>query len=222
MELMEAIYQRRAVRSYTDQFVPKTAIMELLRAAVQAPSAVNQQPWAFAVIRGRKRLDECSKRAKEHMLEALPQSLALHRRSDQLTDTGYHVFHYAGTLIVIYGKPAQFAANEDCCLAAQNLLLAAHGMGLGACPVGFVRPWLDLPAIKSEMGIPANYSVVMPIVIGWPAGKTDTTPRTEPEIVCWEESTPETRSDPGPFLENSNPSPCQTSQAPIIGNPPGW
>jgi nitroreductase len=222
MELMEAIFQRRAVRSYTDQPVSKTTIMELLQAAIQAPSAVNQQPWAFAVIRGRKRLDEYSERAKQHMLAALPQSLALHRRSDQLTNTNYHVFHHAGTVIVIYGKPAQFAANEDCCMAAQNLLLAAHGMGLGTCPIGFVRPWLDLPAIKSEMGVPGNYSAIMPIVVGWPAGKTAPTSRTEPEIVAWQESDTETKTDAEPLLEQPTPSPCEGSQPPIIGNPPGW
>lgn len=222
MELMEAIIQRRAVRSYTDRPVTKTTIKELLRAAIHAPSAVNQQPWAFAVIRGRQRLDEYSERAKQHMLAVLPQSLVLHRRSDQLTSTGYHVFHHAGTAIVIYGKPAQFAANEDCCMAAQNLLLAAHGMGLGTCPIGFVRPWLDLPAIKSEMGVPTHYSAVMPIVVGWPAEKTAPTPRAEPEIVAWQESAAETKSDMEPLLRRHIPSSLGSSQPPFIDKPGKW
>src|SRR5579871_2074670 len=221
MELMEAIYQRRAVRNYTDRPVSKTALMNLLRAAIQAPSAVNQQPWAFAVIRGRRRLDEFSERAKQHMLAVLPQSLALHRRSDQLTSTGYHVFHHAGALIVIYGKPAQFSANEDCCLAAQNLLLAAHGMGLGTCPIGFVRPWLELPTIKAELRIPVNYSAVMPIVVGWPSGKTEATPRMDPDVVCWQESESETQSDSEPLLARATPLPCEGSKGPLIGSAPG-
>lgn len=185
MELMEAIYHRRAVRNYTEQPVAKAAVMELLWAAIQAPSAVNQQPWAFAVIRGRKRLDEYSERAKRYLLATLPQSLALHRRADMLTNPDYNVFHHAGTLVVIYAKPAQYDPAEDCCLAAQNLMLAAHGLGLGTCPIGFARSWLNQEEIKRELGIPPNYTAVMPVVVGWPAGRTEPVPRQEPEIVSW-------------------------------------
>ena len=188
MELMDAIHHRRAVRNYTDQPVSNSLVMELLQAAVWAPSAVNQQPWAFAVIRGRKRLDGYSDRAKDYLLASLPQSLALHQRSDQLTSAAYNVFHHAGTLIVIYAKPSQHDPVGDCCMAAQNLMLAAHGMGLGTCPIGFARPWLNLSETKSELGIPMNNTVVMPIVVGWPSSKTATVPRTEPEIVIWSET----------------------------------
>ena len=193
MEIMEAIYQRRAVRHFTDQTVPKATVLTLLRAATQAPSALNQQPWAFAVIRGRERLARYSERAKRYMLTILPQSLALHRRSDALTAPEANVFHHANTLIAIYARPPHYDYHptEDCCLAAQNLMLAAHSLGLGSCPVGFVRPWLDLIDIKYELGIPVNYSAVMPIVLGWPAQPTAPTARADPEIVCWAESSDE-------------------------------
>ncbi|HWA08492.1 MAG TPA: nitroreductase family protein [Opitutaceae bacterium] len=193
MELMDAIYQRRAVRHFTDQAIPKATLMTLLRAATQAPSAVNQQPWAFAVIRGRERLERYSERARHHMLAALPHSLALHRRSDALTGAHTNVFHHANTLVVIYAKPPQhdYHPTEDCCLAAENLMLAACDLGLGSCPVGFVRPWLDLDDIKYELGIPVNYTAVMPIVLGWPAEPVAPTPRDPPEIVCWAENSAE-------------------------------
>ena len=163
--------------------------MELLQAAVWAPSAVNQQPWAFLVIRGREKLHEYSERAKAHMLEILPRYLELHQRSDELSGGSYNVFHNAGMLIVILAKPAEHPPSEDCCLAAQNLMLAAHGMGLGTCPIGFVRPWLNLGDVKTELGIPMSYTAVMPIVVGWPAGGTGPASRTEPEIVGWRDYT---------------------------------
>jgi len=187
MELMETIYHRRAVRHYTERPVAKAAVMELLHAAIWAPSAVNQQPWAFAVIRGRHRLDLYSDRAKRFMLATLPQSLALHQRSDLLTSHDYNVFHHAGTLVVIYAKPAQYDPVEDCCFAAENLMLAAHGMGLGTCPIGFARPWLNQDEIKEELGIPLNYTAVVPMVIGWPAGRTEAVPRRDVEIASWVE-----------------------------------
>jgi nitroreductase len=190
MELLEAIYQRRSVRRYTPEPVSECRVTELLQAAVRAPSAINQQPWAFLVIRGRSRLEAYSERAKIHLLDILPHSLELHLRSDDLRDSHYNVFHHAGTLIVIYAKPARYSPAEDCCLAAQNLMLAAYGMGLGSCPIGFVRPWLNLLEIKSELGVPTTYTAVMPIVLGWPAGETPLSSRLEPEVVSW-------REDPG-------------------------
>src|SRR5437868_6968595 len=102
MEIMDAIYQRRAVRHYTDATVHPAIIRDLITAAIQAPSALNQQPWAFAVIQGRKRLNGFSDRAKVHLLSVLPQLLKLHERSDALASEDYNVFHHAGTLIVIY------------------------------------------------------------------------------------------------------------------------
>jgi nitroreductase len=185
MELLDAIYHRRSVRHFSDANVPGAVIHDLLRAAIQAPSAVNQQPWAFAVVRGRPRLDDFSERAKTHMLAILPQSIVLHQRADTLASTEYHVFHHASTLVTICAKPAPHHPLEECCLAAQNFMLAAHGFGLGSCPVGFVRPWLNLPEIKSELGIPSSYTVVMPLVLGYPAGSALAPMRREPEIVCW-------------------------------------
>lgn len=196
MEIMDAIYHRRSVRRYTSEPVPKEKIMALLEAAIQAPSAVNQQPWAFVVVRGRKTLDAYSERAKAYMLATLPQALSLHRRSDTLANAEYNAFHGAGTMIAIYAKPAHHNPMEDCCMAGQNLLLAAHGMGLGSCPVGFVRPWLNLSDIKYELGIPASYTAVLPIVVGWPAGETVRPPRVEAEIACWHEDRDEKPASP--------------------------
>src|SRR5688572_2776226 len=127
MELLQAIYQRRAIRHYTDVPVHPAMIEDLLKAAVQAPSAVNQQPWAFAVIRGRERLNRYSERAKTHLLAILPQLADLHQRADALADHEYNVFHHADTVIVIYAEPAPHHPTDDCLLAAQNLMLAAHG-----------------------------------------------------------------------------------------------
>jgi nitroreductase len=60
---MDAIYKRRAVRSFNEGPVNNDLLMKLLRAAVQAPSAMNRQPWAFVIIEGRELLREYSTRA---------------------------------------------------------------------------------------------------------------------------------------------------------------
>lgn len=185
MDLLHAIYHRRSVREYTDVPVHPAMIEDLIKAAIQAPSAINQQPWAFAVIRGRERLERYSERAKAHLLTTLPQLLELHQRAEALDSTTHNIFHHATTLVAICATPAPYHPEEDCLLAAQNFMLAAYGMGMGTCTIGFVRPWLNLPEIKAELGIAPDCSVVMPLVVGWPAAVPPAPPRHEPDIVCW-------------------------------------
>jgi nitroreductase len=80
----------------------------------------------------------------------------------------YNVFHRAPALVLILAKSSQPQAFEDCSLAAQNLMLAARGEGLGTCCIGLARPWLNLPAIKRELGLREEHQVVLPIVLGYP------------------------------------------------------
>lgn len=195
MEILEALYKRRSVRHYDSRPVPAFMVMSLLEAAVQAPSAANQQAWAFAVVRGVERLAGFSERAKTHLLAHLPQRLSLHQRSDQLTDSGYNVFHGAGTLILVCEGPSAHPCEGDCFLASQNLMLAAHSLGLGTCPIGFVTPWLNLPVVKRGLGLNHEFKVVLPIVLGWPAGETRPVSRREPNVLVWSERPEENVAD---------------------------
>lgn len=185
MELLKAIYQRRAIREFSDASVSGAGVLDLIRAAAQAPSAMNQQPWAFAVFHGRDRLARYSRRAKTHLLATTGPSFGLDPRIDQYANAGANLFHGADTLVLICARPGKFSPVEDCFLAAQNLMLAAHGLGLGTCPVGFARTWFNLPEVKAELGIPAHYEAVLPIVVGHPAHPPAPVPKNDSEIACW-------------------------------------
>jgi nitroreductase len=189
MDIFEAINQRRAVRRYREREVEASAIHMLLHAAIQAPSTLNQQPWAFGVYHGRNRLRDYSERAKRYLMATFPSTMEPRSRTAELYSHSEHnVFHGAGTLIVIYATPGKLCPAEECYLAAQNILLAACGLGLATCPVGFVRQWLNLPETKRELGVPDHYSAVFPLVVGYAEGETETMPRREPEIVSWQSS----------------------------------
>jgi nitroreductase len=183
--LMDAIFHRRAVRSYDSRPVGKETVDKLLAAAVQAPSAMNQQPWGFAVFHGDQRLRAYSERAKLHLVATYPTTWELHSRSELYENPGYDLFHGATTLIVIYANSGRLQPAEDCCLAAENLMLAAYGLGLGSCPIGFARPWFNLLETKRELGVPDHYTAVFPVVIGYPAGFTCVPPRDEPNVISW-------------------------------------
>lgn len=185
LDVLEAIYGRRAVRAYAPRPVERAAIERLLDAAVQAPSAVNQQPWAFVVVQDAALLRRISERAKALTLASLRPGSALFEHRALLEDAHFNVFYDAGTLIVIYAATEGWNPNEDCCLAGENLMLAAHGLGLSTCPIGFAREALNDPAIRAELGIPAGYTAVLPLVVGFARETPPPTPRRAARILAW-------------------------------------
>lgn len=187
MELMEAIENRRAVREYTDRPVERSTIEGLINAAILAPSAMNLQPWAFAVLLDRERIHDCGERAKSWLLANFEQT-PFARTSESarmrqiLEDKERLLFYRAPALVIILAKSADAQAAEDCCLAAENLMLAARAEGIGSCWIGFSRPWLDLPATKRELGLPERFHVVAPIVLGYPKAWPESHGRNAAEI----------------------------------------
>jgi nitroreductase len=185
MDVNDAIYQRRSVRAYTDQPVDKAAIEALIKAAIQAPSSMNEQPWAFAVIQDPQRLSSWSERIKAYRLKRLKPDSPEGKYREMIASADYHIFHRAGTLIIICARPDAHNGEEDCCLAAQNLMLAAYAIGLGTCPIGFARLWLNQAGTKRSLGIPTGYVQVFPLVVGYPSGEIPPVPRRPPEMLFW-------------------------------------
>lgn len=182
MDVMQAINERRAVRSYSDKKVPRETVVELLNAAVQAPSDQNSQPWAFAVIQDAGLLRTYSERAKSHVLRT--RAKEEHVR-ELLATPEFDVFYRATTLVIICAPRDQSSAAEECALAAQNLMLAAHARDLGTCPIGLARSFFNLPEVKLELGIQEKWAPVFPIVVGIPRIDTAPMPRDDPRILCW-------------------------------------
>lgn len=181
MELMSAIRSRRAVRNFSDVPVEASEIEKTIEAATEAPSAMNLQPWAFAVLTDRRRIDEYAGRARAWMLEQ-PESLLGKAAREILERPDYTIFYHAPVLLLVLAKSSETQAREDCCLAAQNLMLAARDQGLGTCWIGFAVPWLNLPATKRELALTDNYYVVGPIVMGYPKAWPDSHGRKAAEI----------------------------------------
>ena len=184
---MDAIFHRRAVRDYAPQQIDQAVIRVLLDAAVHAPTAVHEEPWAFAIVQDRNTLKRLSGDVKNLLasgtdnIHPLLGSHAL----DRLTNPEFNVFYNAGTLVVIYGKPLGPFVGADCWLAAENLMLAAFANGLATCPIGLAVAALNTPQWKRELGIPAEMMAIAPIIVGLPAGETAPVPRKPPEILSW-------------------------------------
>ncbi len=182
MDLKEAIYSRRAVREYTAEPVDDATIRALIDAAIQAPSAINQQPWSFCVVRDKALLGHISREAKAHTLRSSPLGLMSDHFQQILGDPKFDIFYHAPVLIVIASLAGIPWAVEDCALAAEHLMLAARGAGLGSCWIGFAQNWLATADGKAALQLPPTYLPIAPIIIGHPLSEPPAVLRKDPEI----------------------------------------
>lgn len=182
MDLQDAIYHRRAVRAYTGEAVDETVLRELIDAAVQAPSAMNTQAWTFCIVRDPTMLADISTRAREHMLANTPAGLLTHHVDTILHDAKFDIFYGAPTLVVICSTTDHPWAVENCALAAENFMLAAHAAGLDTCWIGFAQSWLRSAEGKAFLNIPSEIRPVAPIIVGHRAGVVSAVPRKPAEI----------------------------------------
>ena len=186
MSAIDAIYSRHAIRHYTDEMVDSELIDTLLDAAVQAPSAMHESPWAFSIIQDKSLLHGISEDAKELILEKdSHSSLATKHGIDIVSQKDYEIFYNANTLILICSRFQGPFVQADCWLAAENLMIAACAKGLGTCVIGFAIDTLNTNDWKERLGIPLEMTVVAPIIVGIPSGDPSPIDRKPPNIVAW-------------------------------------
>lgn len=187
MNVLDAIYNRRAVRDYLPQKIDQTIIHTLLNAAVQAPTAMHEEPWSFVVIQNKALLDRLSDSAKILVRSDAQGSNSQQSKHmlDLVNQRDFHVFYNASTLVVICSKFQGSFVAADCWLAAENLMLTACAKGLGSCVIGFAVSALNTSEWKAELAIPSEMTAIVPIIVGMPAIETQSVPRKSPKIIAW-------------------------------------
>ncbi len=187
MELREAIYSRRSVRAYSAEPLSRETLEELMQAAVQAPTAMNLQPWAFGVIEGVERLRAYSDRTKAYLLDNLHSLPGLEQYRELFANPDTNLFYGAPALVVIFAKPGGVAPDFDCAMAAQNLMLAARAEGLGTCWIGFFAFLLNQAEVRQELGVPEDYRPIAPIIVGHPLQPAEPVEKAAPQVIFWQE-----------------------------------
>lgn len=150
MDAMEAILTRRSIRKFTMDPVPDEAVEDLLRAAMAAPSANNEQPWHFVVIRDHKILDDIPK---------------FHPFSQMLKGTSV-------AILVCGDIDADKGGNmwvQDCAAATQNILIAARAKGLGAVWLGVYPREERYLTLREMLGMPDRILPFSMVALGYPA-----------------------------------------------------
>jgi coenzyme F420-0:L-glutamate ligase/coenzyme F420-1:gamma-L-glutamate ligase len=186
-DLHDVIRQRRSIRKYQSKPVPKEAVLAVLEVAGWAPSAHNSQPWRFIVLE-----DPSVKRElAEQMAEAWTADLAKDGQTVEAAIRSERIARFADAPVLILAcltldglrkfpdEPRQRIerdlAVESLGAGIQNLLLAAHAAGLGAC--WFCAPAFCKETVRAVLKIPPAVEPAALIILGYPAEKPPAPPK---------------------------------------------
>jgi len=186
MAVIDAIMTRRSVRKYSERQIPDSVLEKIVQAGIHAPSALNMQPWGFIIVQDQAFLDRISNYCLPIMRMAMEGSsggISEEFRALLATD-GYSIYYRAPTVIMIIGKTASRFREIDCSLCAENMMLAAHALGVGSCWIGSTEVAYGNEELMAGFGIPESYSPVGTIVFGYPSERTEAHEKREP-FVKW-------------------------------------
>jgi nitroreductase/NAD-dependent dihydropyrimidine dehydrogenase PreA subunit len=209
--LVQLMASRRSCRHFTDQPVEGTLLEDLMKIGITAPSGTNSQSWTFTILPHKKavqafaehiatffeRLNATAEKTLLRMFLKLIGKGELdayyrgyYRKVKEAIEewraSGNDKLFYGSTAAILVGsKPGASCPVEDALLATQNILLAAHSMGLGSCLIGYaVAAMKRDPSIRRSIGIPAEEEIHTVIALGYPdevyqriAGRKKVTPR---------------------------------------------
>jgi coenzyme F420-0:L-glutamate ligase/coenzyme F420-1:gamma-L-glutamate ligase len=180
-DLIELIRTRRSIRHYQDTNVPRDAIEQILDAAHWAPSSHNRQPWRFAVIESAETKRALASAMGQRLRADLERDGAPQHLIDTDTARSYQRITRAPIVIVACltmrdmdkypdarrNQAEYLMATQSVAMAVQNLLLAAHASGLGAC-------WMCAPlfvpdTVREILGLENDSEPQALITLGYPA-----------------------------------------------------
>lgn len=166
---IETIMTRTSIRSFTDRAVSADTVEMLLRAGMAAPTAVNLQPWHFVVVNDRAKIDELGGNGRQSQM-----------------------WHESPLVIVVCGNMEKAMEGvgqafwvQDCSAATENILLAAHALGLGAVWTGCYPIEERVANISQVLGLPEHIVPLCAIVMGYPNESPQPKDKWKPENVSY-------------------------------------
>ncbi|MDR2626518.1 MAG: nitroreductase [Dysgonamonadaceae bacterium] len=154
--VIETIMSRRSIRSYLPEQIKDEELNQIIRCAINAPSARNSQSWEVRVVQ------------KPEILQAV---------SDKL--------YGAPTVIVVASDKSNPYSAVDCGLFAQNALLAAEALNIGTCVIANVIPFFSSPEGKdalAQLNLPEGYAPLFTIAVGYKNEQPEAKPRIAEKV----------------------------------------
>lgn len=159
-EVMNAILTRRSIRGFSDKQISIDTLNDILKAAIYAPSGMNQQTWNFTAV--------CNREKIQKLADAVGKEL----------NRENYDFYNPAVLILPSNERESIWGKEDNACALQNIFLAAHSFGIGSVWINQLQNICDKPAIRTilnEFEIPKQHVIYGAAALGYPAQQ----PKTE-------------------------------------------
>lgn len=147
---LEVIYTRRSIRSYTGKKISDEDLNKILKAGFQSPSAGNEQPWHFIVVKSKEKLEELSN---------------AHPYGKMLVNAGAAIAVCCDPKLSKYPNPMWI---QDCSAATQNILIAARALGIGSCWLGVYPIQSRMKSLAEVLKVPEDIIVFSLIALGYP------------------------------------------------------
>lgn len=173
-EVLTAICSRHSVRDFAEREVPRGLLAAAVEAGIHAPSGRNLQTWRFTVLR---RPDD---------LQALRQTTA---EAAARCGVGFYGFHNPPAVVLVSNDRRNPDGIQDSACAAENIMLAAHALGLGSVWINALHSLCDEPDVRAlldRFGVPAQHIVWAMVAIGYPAGPVQAPARNK-KVIRWVE-----------------------------------
>jgi len=177
-EPLKILFERRSIRSFKEEQIKDSELEVILGAAQFAPSAMGQQPWHFTVIQNKEILNKINLITKK-----VYEKSGIPRLEERAKAENFSPFYHAPTYIIVSVDEKSVAPIADGALALGNALLAAEGLGIGACwihAVNFLYTTDEGKELFKELGIPDGYVPIGSGAFGYISGeKPQPAPRKE-------------------------------------------
>ncbi len=201
LNLIDIIKERRSVKEYKANDVSKEVLLRIFEAGRWAPSAHNAQPWHFLVIKDSATKHRLAGAMAKRWNNDLSKNGILKQQRKNLVEASVKLFENAPVIIIACSTmenmdeyPDNQRKKIECVMAVQsvaaaieNVLLAAHGEGLGSC--WFCAPLFCADAVRKTLKIPKHIDPQALITLGYPTNKPNPTPRKPLEDIlhqdCW-------------------------------------
>lgn len=181
-EVLKVISARRSHRAYQPEKISEEKLTAILQAGLEAPSAVNRQPWTYTVVENQELLQEIHDATAAGMMKKAEKD-----RSPRFADNAFHVFYHAPAVIFIFGEKDFGWTKVDCGIAVENMALAAESLGLGSVILGLPQAAFASEAgdkLREKLACPEGFDFVIALAIGTPADDKPAHPQ-HPEKITY-------------------------------------
>lgn len=172
-EVMKNILTRRSIRTYKEDQISDNQLNCIIEAGKYAPSGSNSQTWKFTVVQNKEKLEQLNSLVRKAFkdLEVEEKTYRSKKSGKKSAESDSYKFYYnVPTLIIVSNDREYSNCMADSAAAIENILLAAHSLGLGACFINQLT-WFcdnkDLRKYLTEIGIPENYVICGSVAVGY-------------------------------------------------------